>query len=127
MTDNFDPTAYLRKLLSDYELEVNSKVEDVKGSYVESERDDTFASFLRLLIQNAARRRDPGKPHAANNRRPGMAVLLTAPSGAASAACVASSVAAESLSRSVRIVGPCITCAPRRVSSSACSSQRRCP
>lgn len=80
--DNFDPTEYLRKLLSDYELEVNSKVEDVKGSYVESDRDDTFASFLRLLIQNAARRRDPGKPHAANNRRPGMGLLLTSPSGA---------------------------------------------
>lgn len=80
--DNFDPTAYLRKLMTDYELEVNSKVEDVKGSYVESGRDDKFLNFLRLLIQNASRRRDPGKPHAANNRRPGMAVLLTAPSGA---------------------------------------------
>jgi hypothetical protein len=80
--DNFDPTEFLRKLLSDYELEVNSQVEDVQGSYVESGRDDTFLKFLRLVVQNAARRRDPGKPHAANNRRPGMGVLVTGPSGA---------------------------------------------
>jgi hypothetical protein len=80
--DNFDPTAYLRKLLNEDELEVNSQVEDVKGSYVESDRHDTFLNFLRLVVQNAARRRDPGKPHAANNRRPGMGLLLTAPSGA---------------------------------------------
>lgn len=79
--DNSDPTAYLRALLTDAERELNAKVEDVKSRYVEFSSDDQFGRLLKAVIGNAVKRRNPGMPHAANNRRPGMAIMLTGPSG----------------------------------------------
>jgi hypothetical protein len=80
--DNSDPTAYLRALQTDDEREIESKKEDIKSRYVETERDEKFGQMLKRLVDNASKRRNPGLPHAANNRRPGMALLLTALSGA---------------------------------------------
>jgi hypothetical protein len=80
--DQSDPTAYLRALQTDDEREVESKKEEIKSRYVETDRDEKFDLMLKRLVDNASKRRNPGLPHAANNRRPGMAVMLTGPSGA---------------------------------------------
>jgi hypothetical protein len=80
--DHFDPAAYLRALQTDHEREVESKKEDIKSLHVETHNDDKFGQMLKRVIDNASRRRNPGLPYAANNRPSGMALLLTAPSGA---------------------------------------------
>jgi hypothetical protein len=80
--DNSDPSAFLLELQSEEQKKKNDTVEDIKADYVESARDDEFASHMQKLINNASSRRNPDMPRAANNRRPGMALLLTAPSGA---------------------------------------------
>jgi Bacterial TniB protein len=79
--DNFDPTAYLRQMLTEAEREFAETVEDIKGLHVESNRDDVFDGNVKRIVDNASKRRNPGLPHAANNRRPGMAIMLTGPSG----------------------------------------------
>lgn len=80
--DPSDPTAYLRALQTVDEREVESRKEEIKSRYVETERDDVFGKMLKRVIDNASKRRNPGLPFAANNRRPGMAIMLTGPSGA---------------------------------------------
>jgi hypothetical protein len=80
--DHSDPTAYLRALQTDEEREVESKKEEIKSRYVETDRDDKFGKMVKRLINNASKRRNAGLPHAANNRRDGMAVLVTGLSGA---------------------------------------------
>jgi hypothetical protein len=47
-----------------------------------SERDDDLARLLKRLTTNAVIRRDPTKPHAANNRAPGKGIVIVGPSGA---------------------------------------------
>lgn len=80
--DPTDPTAYLRALQTNEEREVESRKEEIKARYVETERDEKFRQMLKHLVDNASKRRNPGLPHAANNRRPGMAAMVTGPSGA---------------------------------------------
>ena len=80
--DPSDPTAYLRELQTNDERELETIKESIKSLYVETERDDQFRKLLKIPIDNASRRRNAGLPHAANNRRPGMALMVTGPSGA---------------------------------------------
>jgi hypothetical protein len=79
--DNTDPSAYLRALWSKEEAAINAKIEDVKTLYVESERDDDITRHLKRLTFNAAIRRDPRLPHAADNRAPGKGLMIVGPSG----------------------------------------------
>lgn len=80
--DNADPAAYLRELLSPADRALVDRVEKAKTTYMTSERDDELARLLKRLTTNAVIRRDPNKPHAANNRAPGKGLVIVAPSGA---------------------------------------------
>lgn len=83
MNEHFaDPSAYLRELWSDDDRKRNGLVEAVKGMYVESDRDETLMRHLKRLALNAALRVDPSMPFAAENRAPGKALVVVAPSGA---------------------------------------------
>lgn len=79
---NADPAAYLRALLSPEDLALVSRIEKAKTTYMTSERDDDLVRLLKLLTINAQIRRDPNKPHAANNRAPGKGIVVIGPSGA---------------------------------------------
>lgn len=68
--DNTDPSAYLRALWDGKERSTNTKIENVKGIYVGTDRDDDLALRLKRLITNAATRRDPRLPFTADNRAP---------------------------------------------------------
>jgi hypothetical protein len=80
--DNSDPAAYLRAMLGADELRTIAEIEKAKTTYMESERDEEIARHIKLLTVNAVLRRDPTKPHAANNRAPGKGFCLIGPSGA---------------------------------------------
>ncbi|WP_245330409.1 ATP-binding protein [Bradyrhizobium sp. AS23.2] len=82
MHDNADPAAYLRALLDPSERDFVDRVEKAKTAYMTSERDEDLARLLKRLTTNAVIRRDPTKPHAANNRAPGKGVVIVGPSGA---------------------------------------------
>jgi len=80
--DHSDPSSYLRNLWSADEASNNAKIEDAKGIYVGSERDDQIAAQLKRLTLNAARRRDPHLPFSADNRAYGRGLVLVGASGA---------------------------------------------
>ena len=80
--DNADPAAYLRKLLSPTDRALVDRIEKAKTTYMTSERDDDLARLLKRLTTNAVIRRDPNKPHAANNRGPGKGLVVIGASGA---------------------------------------------
>jgi type II secretory pathway predicted ATPase ExeA len=80
--DNTDPSAYLRALWDEKDRSTNTKIENVKGIYVGTERDDDLALRLKRLITNAATRRDPRLPFTADNRAPGKGLVIVGDSGA---------------------------------------------
>lgn len=80
--DNSDPAAYLRRMLDADELRTVADIEKAKTIYMTSQRDDDIARNIKRLATNAVIRRDPTRPHAANNRAPGKGFVITAPSGA---------------------------------------------
>lgn len=82
MHDNADPSAYIRDLWSEQERDANSRSERVKGLYIESDRDEDLTRLLNRLARNAASRADPSLPYAANNRKPGMGIVISGDSGA---------------------------------------------
>ncbi len=77
-----DPSSYLRKLWNAAEASSNAKIENAKGIYVGSERDDQIAAHLKRLTLNAARRRDPHLPFSADNRAYGKGLVVVGASGA---------------------------------------------
>jgi hypothetical protein len=80
--DNADPAAYLRQLLTPADRALVDRIEKAKTTYMTSERDDDLARLLKRLTTNAVIRRDPNKPHAANNRAAGKGIVVVGPSGA---------------------------------------------
>jgi Bacterial TniB protein len=80
--DNQDPAAYLREMLDPDQLKFVERVERAKSIYMTSDRDDDLARMIKRLTTNAVIRRDPTRPHAANNRAPGKGLCIVAPSGA---------------------------------------------
>lgn len=80
-TDNSDPTAYLRALLTTEERQRVEVIEKVKTTYFTSDRDRDLARLLRRLTENAQIRRDPDRPHSGSNRVEGKGVCIIGPSG----------------------------------------------
>lgn len=80
--DHSDPSAYLRTLWSAQQASSNARIENAKGIYVGSERDDQLAAQLKRLALNAATRRDPRLPFSADNRAYGKGLVLVGASGA---------------------------------------------
>jgi hypothetical protein len=76
-----DPSAYLRALWSKEEAAMNTKIENVKALYVESQRDDDIARHLKRLTFNASIRRNPDLAHSADNRAFGKGLVIVGPSG----------------------------------------------
>lgn len=81
-TDNSDPTAYLRALLTTEERKRVEMIEKIKTTYFTSDRDRDLERLLRKLTENAQIRRDPTRPHSGSNRVEGRGVCIIGSSGA---------------------------------------------
>jgi hypothetical protein len=81
-SDNSDPSAYLRAQLDAGQLRQLETIEKAKTIYMTSDRDEELSGHIKRLTTNASVRRDPTKPHSADNRDPGKGMVLVAPSGA---------------------------------------------
>jgi hypothetical protein len=77
-----DPTKRLRDALGPATRRHVDFMEIVKAHYVVTERDERLRSEIEILIENAVMRRDPSRPHGADNRREGLALAVIADSGA---------------------------------------------
>jgi Bacterial TniB protein len=80
--DIADPAAYLREQLGPAERALVERIEKAKTTYMTSGRDDDLARMIKQITTNAVIRRDPTRPHAANNRAPGKGIVIVGPSGA---------------------------------------------
>jgi len=77
-----DPTRLWRDLSGPVTLKHVALMEKLKAHYVTTSRDDQLAEEIELMIKNAMLRRDPTRPHGADNRCEGTALAVIAQSGA---------------------------------------------
>ena len=77
-----DPTRLWREMSGPATLKHAALMEKVKAHYVTTSRDDQLAEEIELMIKNAMLRRDPSRPHGADNRCEGTVLAIIAPSGA---------------------------------------------
>jgi hypothetical protein len=76
-----DPIAPWRAIAGPTTLKHIALMEKLWAHYVVSERDEQLAAEIQRMIENAMLRRDPSRPHGADNRREGSALVIIGASG----------------------------------------------
>jgi hypothetical protein len=76
-----DPIAPWRAIAGPTTLKHIALMEKLWAHYVVSERDEQLAAEIQRMIESAMLRRDPSRPHGADNRREGSALVIVGASG----------------------------------------------